>query len=87
MDPTTPIGKAAAFCATGCPVHSELATALDAEANSVGCPIVDNKQKTTVEGLNAAGDVVSDLPQFVVAEGHAALAATAIHNSLSFNFR
>jgi thioredoxin reductase (NADPH) len=53
----------------------------------MGCLVVDDKQQTTVEGLYAAGDVVSDLHQFVVAEGHAAIAATAINNKLPFRFR
>jgi thioredoxin reductase (NADPH) len=75
------------YPALGCHVHSDLAVALGAKANSVGCLIVDDKQRTTVEGLYAAGDVVSDLHQIVVAEGHAAVAATAIHNSLPYNFR
>ena len=75
------------YPALGCRVHSDLATALGAASNSVGCLVVDDKQQTTVEGLYAAGDVVSDLHQIVVAEGHAAIAATAIHNSLAFKFR
>jgi len=40
-----------------------------------------------VPGLLAAGDIVSDLNQISVAVGHAAIAATAIHNSLPYNFR
>jgi thioredoxin reductase (NADPH) len=40
-----------------------------------------------VRGLYAAGDVVSDLHQLSVAFGHAAHAATAIHNELPFNSR
>ena len=35
---------------------------------------------------NYAGDIVSDLQQLCVAEGHAAVAATAIHNSLPPEF-
>jgi thioredoxin reductase (NADPH) len=35
-----------------------------------------------VPGLYAAGDVVAALNQLSVAVGHAAVAATAIHNSL-----
>jgi thioredoxin reductase (NADPH) len=66
----------------GCIVHSDLATALGANSNEVGCLLVDGKQQTTVPGIYAAGDVVSDLHQLVVAEAHAAIAATAIHNSL-----
>jgi thioredoxin reductase (NADPH) len=75
------------YPALGCRVHSDLATALGAKSNPVGCLVVDDKQQTTVEGLYAAGDVVSDLHQIVVAEGHAAIAATAIHNKLPFRFR
>jgi thioredoxin reductase (NADPH) len=75
------------YPALGCRVHSDLATALGAATNSIGCLVVDDKQQTTVDGLYAAGDVVSDLHQIVVAEGHAAIAATAIHNRLPFRFR
>ena len=35
----------------------------------------------------AAGDIVSDLHQLAVATGHAAIAATTIHNSLGRNPR
>jgi len=75
------------YPAMGCHVHSDLAIKLGAKSNEVGCLIVDNKQQTTVPGLYAAGDVVSDLHQLVVAEAHAAIAATAIHNSLTLNLR
>ena len=75
------------YPALGCRVHSELAKALGARCNDVGNLEVDQKQRTSVEGLYAAGDVVSDLHQLSVAEGHAAIAATAIHNSLPRNFR
>lgn len=75
------------YPALGCQVHSDLATALGAKSNPTGCLVVDDKQQTTVTGLYAAGDVVSDLHQIVVAEGHAAIAATAVHNRLPFRFR
>jgi thioredoxin reductase (NADPH) len=75
------------YPALGCHVHSELATAIGAKTDDVGCLVVDNKQQTTVEGVYAAGDVVSDLHQLVIAEAHGAIAATAIHNSLPFNLR
>jgi thioredoxin reductase (NADPH) len=77
----------ALYPALGCNVHSELAKALVARCNSMGCVEVDQKQRTSVAGLYAAGDVVSDLHQISVAEGHAAVAATAIHNSLPRNPR
>jgi len=53
----------------------------------VGRVKVDDRQQSSVEGFYAAGDVVSDLHQLGVAEGRAAIAATAIHNSLPRNFR
>jgi len=71
----------------GCDVRSDLAAALGARCNQVGCLEVDDKQQTSVEGLYAAGDVVSDLHQLSVAAGHAGIAATAIHRSLPANFR
>jgi thioredoxin reductase (NADPH) len=71
----------------GCDVRSDLAAALGARCNQVGCLEVDDKQRTTVSNLYAAGDVVSDLHQLSVAAGHACIAATAIHNSLPANFR
>jgi thioredoxin reductase (NADPH) len=73
------------YPAVGCHVHSDLATALGAKTDEAGCLAVDGKQRTTVPGIYAAGDVVSDLHQLVVAEGHAAVAATAMHNSLPLN--
>jgi thioredoxin reductase (NADPH) len=73
------------YPALGSVVHSDLATALGAKCNEGGCLVVDTKQQTTMSGIYAAGDVVSDLHQLVVAEGHAAIAATAIHNSLPLN--
>ena len=47
--------------------------------------LVDAHMQTSVEHLYAAGDVVSDLNQISVAVGHAAIAATAIHNRLPRN--
>ena len=71
----------------GCDVRSQLATTLGARCDDIGHLHVDDKQRTSVEGLYAAGDVVTDLHQLSVATGHAAVAATAIHNSLPRNFR
>jgi len=75
------------YPALGCTIRSDLALGLDAAANEAGNLVVDDHQKTSVEGLYAAGDVVSDLHQLSVAIGHAAIAATAIHNGLPRNFR
>jgi thioredoxin reductase (NADPH) len=71
----------------GCEVHSDLVRSLGARCNDTGQIEVNDKQQSSVEGLYAAGDVVSDLHQLSVAEGHAAIAATAIHNSLPPNPR
>jgi thioredoxin reductase (NADPH) len=75
------------YPALGCDVRSELGECLGARHNTVGCLEVDAHQQTTVAGLYAVGDVVSDLHQIAVGIGHAAVAATHIHNSLPRNFR
>jgi thioredoxin reductase (NADPH) len=72
------------YPALGCRVNSDLAVGLGARTNDAGCLTVNDKQQTTVDGLFAAGDVVSDLHQLVVAEAHAAIAATALHNTLPY---
>jgi thioredoxin reductase (NADPH) len=52
------------------------------------CPICDGFEAMDQRiGVLAAGDVVSDLHQLSVAVGHAAIAATAIHNGLPRNPR
>jgi thioredoxin reductase (NADPH) len=75
------------YPAMGCTVRSDLATALGADCTDIGNLRVDDHQRTSVEGLFGAGDVVSDLHQLSVATGHAAIAATAIHHALAKNFR
>jgi thioredoxin reductase (NADPH) len=71
----------------GCDVRSELGKTLGARHNETGCLEVDAHQQTSVAGLYAIGDVASDLHQIAVATGHAAIAATHIHNSLPRNLR
>jgi thioredoxin reductase (NADPH) len=71
----------------GCTVRSQLGADLGAALNEVGCLEVDSHQQTTVRGVYAVGDVVSDLHQIAVGTGHAAIAATHLHNSLPRNFR
>ena len=66
----------------GCRHRAELALSLGAKANEAGNLVVDGHQQTTVPGLYAAGDVCAPLNQLAVAAGQAALAATAVHNSL-----
>ena len=70
------------YVAMGLRARSGLATALGAEHDADGALVVDPHQETTVPGLFAAGDVVQGLAQISVAMGHAAIAATAVHNGL-----
>lgn len=70
------------YPAMGASKGSGLAEALGAAIDAEGCLVVDAQNRATVPGLYAAGDVVSDLHQISVALGHAAVAATAIHNDL-----
>jgi len=77
----------ALYPALGCTVRSDLATTLGASSTESGNLEVDDHQRTTIDGLYAAGDVVTDLHQLSVAFGHAAIAATDIHNRLPPNPR
>lgn len=70
----------------GSDARDELGTRLGARCVD-GELLVDNAQHTSVPGLYAAGDVVKALNQMSVGMGHAAIAATAIHNSLGDNPR
>lgn len=70
------------YPALGLEHRCDLATALGARARDDGQLEVDSHQQTTVDGLYVAGDVAVDLNQIAVAAGHAAIAATAIHNRL-----
>ena len=67
--------------------QSSLAVALGAKVDENDELIVDAKMQTSVDGLYAIGDIVSALNQISVAVGHAAIAATDIHNRLPRNFR
>ncbi len=75
------------YPALGCKVRSEIALKIGAKGDEVGCLQVDDHQQTSINQLYAAGDVVTDLHQLSVAIGHAAVAATAIHNWLPSNPR
>ena len=66
--------------------RSDLAAALGATCDADGNLLVDAHQCTSVPGLYAAGDLVTGLNQISVAVGHAAVAATAIHNRAAPRF-
>jgi thioredoxin reductase (NADPH) len=70
------------YSALGMENRTGLAVALGAKINEAGCLLVDEHQKTSVDGLYAAGDVVRGLNQISIAEAEAAIAATDIHNRL-----
>lgn len=73
----------ALYTALGARCRSELARALGACCDAEGGVVVDAHCRTDVPGLYAAGDVCSALNQIAVAMGHAAIAATDIHNALT----
>lgn len=70
------------YSALGDQVRSQLAIGIGARSDAKGALIVGSHQETSVEGLYAAGDVVEGLDQIGVAMGHAAVAATDVHNRL-----
>ena len=68
------------YSALGLTLRSDLGISLGAEHDQAGALLVDDHNRTSVTGLYAAGGVVRGLDQIVVAMGHAAVAATDIHN-------
>lgn len=72
----------AIYATLGCRPRADLAKGLGARLSETGELFVDDHLRTSVPGLYAAGDVVSALNQISVATGHAAIAATDIHNQL-----
>jgi thioredoxin reductase (NADPH) len=70
------------YAALGCDPRAQLGQQLGARLDAQGNLVTDRNGRTGIEGLYAAGDVTGGLDQIVVAAGEAAIAATAIHNSL-----
>jgi thioredoxin reductase (NADPH) len=68
------------YSALGLRYRTDLGSALGAERDADGSLLVDSHNQTTVKGLYAIGDAARGLDQVVVAMGHAAVAATHIHN-------
>ncbi|MER8543673.1 NAD(P)/FAD-dependent oxidoreductase [Mesorhizobium sp. M1334] len=71
------------YPAMGSTIRSRLAVDLGACCDKAGNLVVDSRQRTAVTGLYAAGDVVNEINQLAVAFGHAAVAATDMHNYLA----
>lgn len=70
------------YSALGSTARSDILKTLGAALDEKGCVVTDAHQHSSVDGVFAAGDVVSSLDQISVAMGEAAIAATAIHNRL-----
>lgn len=70
------------YAGLGVDPRTQLAVALGARLDKTGNLVTDAHGRTSVDNLYAAGDVASALDQIGVAVGHAAIAATAVHNSL-----
>ncbi|NEU14526.1 NAD(P)/FAD-dependent oxidoreductase [Methylobacterium sp. BTF04] len=70
------------YSAFGIVPQSMLAVAAGAQVDATTRLFVDGHQETSIRGLFAAGDLVRGLNQIAVADGEAAIAATAIHNRL-----
>jgi thioredoxin reductase (NADPH) len=71
------------YPALGSDTHTQLAEQLGARLNEQGCIGVDAHQRTSVDGLYAAGDVVIGLDQISHAMGEGGVAATTIRNDLA----
>jgi thioredoxin reductase (NADPH) len=70
------------YPALGSTPRSDLAAQLDCTLSADACIEGGSRLETSVSGVYTAGDVVEALDQISVAMGHAAIAATAIHNRL-----
>ena len=71
------------YPALGSDVHCQLAAMVGARLNDAGCVGVDAHQRTSVDGVYAAGDVVIGLDQISHAMGEGGVAATTIRNDLA----
>ena len=74
------------YAALGSDPRNDLAIQLGAKLGDDGRLKVDERCRTSLEGVYAAGDLVRGLNQVAVACGEAAQAAIAVHNSLPRNF-
>jgi thioredoxin reductase (NADPH) len=70
------------YPALGSDTHTQLGEMVGAKLAKDGCFLCDDHQRTSVEGLYAAGDVVHGLDQISHAMGEGGVAATTIRNDL-----
>jgi thioredoxin reductase (NADPH) len=71
------------YPALGSDTHTQLGEMLGAKLADDGCFLCDAHQRTSIEGLYAAGDVVHGLDQISHAMGEGGVAATTIRNDLA----
>ena len=71
------------YPALGSDTHTQLAEMVGARLSEDGCVGVDARQRTSVPGFYAAGDVVIGLDQISHAMGEGGVAATTIRNDLA----
>ena len=71
------------YPALGSDTHTQLAEMVGAVLAEDGCVLCDEKMRSTVPGLYAAGDVVHGLDQISHAMGEGGQAATTIRNDLA----
>lgn len=71
------------YGALGCDVNLAPARDLRLKLDDEGYVVTDSRQETSVRGVYAAGDLVSDINQIGVAFGQAAVAAVRLHNALA----
>ena len=70
------------YVAMGAPARGDLARDAGAQIDAQGAVMTNERMETSIVGLYAISDVVTDLNQIAVAFGHAAIAASAIHQAL-----
>jgi thioredoxin reductase (NADPH) len=70
------------YSALGCDLTLEPVKSFDLNLDSDGYVVVDSQQETSVPGIYAAGDLVSQINQISVAFGQAAIASVSIQNRL-----
>jgi thioredoxin reductase (NADPH) len=70
------------YGALGCDVRLDPVRHLDLKLDDEGYVLTGDDQQTSVPGIYAAGDLVSDINQISVAFGQATIAAVRIHHAL-----
>ncbi|HEY2019629.1 NAD(P)/FAD-dependent oxidoreductase [Paraburkholderia sp.] len=75
----------AVYPVMGCTPQAAWFDNLSIAQDATGMIVTDKHQRTSVDGLYAAGDLVNSLNQISVAAGEGAVAASSIHSSLPPN--